>query len=353
MAVKYGFYDAINKDRVYSASDMTSIFEGVICDGIFRHVGKAFAIGQQSALTFQVKSGRAWLAYSWVVNTGTLTLTLPNNSIVLVGIEVNRGDRINSIKYVTVADDTVTNPTGYATHPDSPTKAENIVINESAKYFYPLYRVFTQNNAITKVDDLRGSSACPWARNTDQGSLEAALASANARYDEVMGELQNLSDLTNISNRISSLETYTNSELDKLRIRTNQRGVFLSSWNNWFIYYADSANDAFTVFIPGIYMADEYNDLYVNETSSPGNNPDKPWLYLVGVYGCDGTVYTEDLNGFSLASVSKQGDTWYGGQVYGGTSGLYVKFTYRSWMINLPRTGFATLRGGIYRGRNE
>ena len=39
MAVTYGFYNSLNKDRVYNAEQMSSIFNGIITDGVFASIG--------------------------------------------------------------------------------------------------------------------------------------------------------------------------------------------------------------------------------------------------------------------------------------------------------------------------
>ena len=51
MALTYGFYNSQNGDRMYDATDISSIFDGIIKDGVFMSIGDAFivsaAIGMQ------------------------------------------------------------------------------------------------------------------------------------------------------------------------------------------------------------------------------------------------------------------------------------------------------------------
>ena len=42
--LKYGFYDAVDRDRAYDAEDMGRLFEGIITDGVFAAVGDKFFV---------------------------------------------------------------------------------------------------------------------------------------------------------------------------------------------------------------------------------------------------------------------------------------------------------------------
>ena len=44
MAVTYGFYNALNHDRLYDAIQMSSIFDGIIRDGIFSTIGDTMIV---------------------------------------------------------------------------------------------------------------------------------------------------------------------------------------------------------------------------------------------------------------------------------------------------------------------
>ena len=44
MSVTYGFYNSKNQDRRYDAIQMSSIFDGIIRDGILQHVGTAMMV---------------------------------------------------------------------------------------------------------------------------------------------------------------------------------------------------------------------------------------------------------------------------------------------------------------------
>lgn len=103
MAVTFGFYNSRNGDRVYNAQQMSSIFSGIIRDGVFEHfpaenqhlhvdwldghVGENVVIGP----------GRAWLNNTWTDNDSNLVMQLatpnPNPNIERIDaivLEINK-----------------------------------------------------------------------------------------------------------------------------------------------------------------------------------------------------------------------------------------------------------------------
>lgn len=107
MALTYGFYNSLNGDRKYHAEQMSSIFDGVINDGIFAGIGEQLAVGAGSGMQVIVKSGRAWFNHTWTLNDGNLTLPIDAadsnlGRIDAVVLEVDHTDavRANDIKVI-------------------------------------------------------------------------------------------------------------------------------------------------------------------------------------------------------------------------------------------------------------
>lgn len=105
MAVTYGFYNSLNKDRMYNAEQMSSIFNGIITDGVFSTVGDALMTVAGSGMQVIVKTGRAWFNSTWTLNDAQLPLDVPTADVSLTRIdavilEVNSAvaTRANSIK---------------------------------------------------------------------------------------------------------------------------------------------------------------------------------------------------------------------------------------------------------------
>lgn len=107
MSVSYGFYNSLNGDRKYDAAQISSIFDGLIVDGVFASIGTAFVVKAAGGLTVNVGIGRAWFNHTWTLNDAILPLTAEESEVLLdridaVVLEVNNLEsvRANSIKII-------------------------------------------------------------------------------------------------------------------------------------------------------------------------------------------------------------------------------------------------------------
>lgn len=107
MTVSFGFYDSLNGDRVYNAEQFSSMFDGIVADGIFSSVGSAFGVTEDTNMDILVGIGRAWFNRTWTANDAPLSLTVTTadpifDRIDTVIIEVNADptSRTNAIKIV-------------------------------------------------------------------------------------------------------------------------------------------------------------------------------------------------------------------------------------------------------------
>lgn len=107
MSVTSGFFNSINGDRRYNAEQMSSIFDGIINDGIFANIGTAFMVEAKSGNDITVGIGRAWFNSTWIYNDAILPLTAEDSDILLnrydaVVIEIDRSvaGRIGDIKII-------------------------------------------------------------------------------------------------------------------------------------------------------------------------------------------------------------------------------------------------------------
>ena len=106
MSLSYGFYNSVGGDRTYSAIDFSSIFDGIIRDGVFVNIGNKFAVTPASnGLGVIVGTGRAWLNRSWTYLDAQMNLAIDAADAAysrrdLVVLEVNQAERTNSIKIV-------------------------------------------------------------------------------------------------------------------------------------------------------------------------------------------------------------------------------------------------------------
>jgi len=159
LSVTYGFYNSVNGDRKYDAIQVSSIFDGIVKDGIFMSIGTSFRVKAASGMTVNVGVGRAWFNHTWTYNNAILPLTLGASSstgdrIDSVILEVNATEsvRVNSIK---VLKGTV------SSSPKAPT-----LTNTSTVHQYRLANISVKANAkaITQsmITDLVGTGSAPY-----------------------------------------------------------------------------------------------------------------------------------------------------------------------------------------------
>ena len=159
MSVTYGFYNAKDHDRQYDAVQLSSIFDGLINDGIYATIGDAFVITAGSNMSVTVGTGRAWFNHTWTYNDAKLILTIPNSEVLLdrydaVVLETNDADnvRANSIKVIS----------GVAA--SSPKKPD--LTNDTHTHQYPLAYIKVPANSTSvsqaNIENCIGTSVCPF-----------------------------------------------------------------------------------------------------------------------------------------------------------------------------------------------
>ena len=131
MALTYGFYNALNHDRLYDAIQMSSIFDGIIRDGIFSTIGTSLVVtAPEDGMYVNVGPGRAWFNHTWTLNDTLLPVEAEQSEVVLdridaVALEVNAGAevRANSIKFIKGTP---------SSNPVRPTMIHNAEVNQYA-----------------------------------------------------------------------------------------------------------------------------------------------------------------------------------------------------------------------------
>lgn len=83
MSVTSGFFNSLNHDRRYTAEQFSSLFNGIINDGVFMSIGTAFGVRVESASTITVGAGRAWFNSVWIDNDAPLPITLDKSEVLL------------------------------------------------------------------------------------------------------------------------------------------------------------------------------------------------------------------------------------------------------------------------------
>jgi len=159
MSVTYGFYNSKEGDRRYDAIQMSSIFDGIIRDGVIQHFGTAMMVKEAEGMMIHVGIGRAWFHHTWTLNDALLPLIVPISEVILdrvdaVVLEVDAREsvRANSIKIVKGTP---------ASRPVEP-----VMVKTDDRWQYPLayIRVNAGAASIRQADitNCVGTSACPF-----------------------------------------------------------------------------------------------------------------------------------------------------------------------------------------------
>ena len=159
MAVTYGFYNSLNKDRVYNAEQMSAIFDGVITDGVFESIGGKLIPTAGSGMQVIVKPGKCWFNSTWTVNDAELPLAISSADVSLpridaIVVEVNSAvnTRMNSIKVIKGIP---------SANPVKPT-----LISNATQHQYALGYVTIPANSTSissgNIENNVGKSTCPF-----------------------------------------------------------------------------------------------------------------------------------------------------------------------------------------------
>ena len=158
MALTYGFYNSQNGDRTYDATDISSIFDGIIKDGVFMSIGDAFIVSAANGMQVKVGSGRAWFNHTWTYNSVPSLHSIEPAEIVLnridtVVLEINASEevRANSIKVIKGTP---------ASNPVAPTLIDTELVHQ-----YPLADIYVGANVTeiipANITNRVGTEACP------------------------------------------------------------------------------------------------------------------------------------------------------------------------------------------------
>lgn len=159
MSFASGFFNSVDHDRLYDATDISRLFDGLIRDGIFASIGDCMVVKQSNQMNVTVGTGRAWFNHTWSYNDALYPVTIPPSEILMdridaIVLEINSVEavRANSIKLIK------------GTPASTPTKPS--LTNTKEVHQYPLAYV-TVGKEVTSIrqadiENCVGTSACPF-----------------------------------------------------------------------------------------------------------------------------------------------------------------------------------------------
>lgn len=208
MAIECGFYNAINHDRTYDAVQMSSIFDGIIEDGIFQNIGNHLAVTADGTNMYvSVGSGRAWFNHTWTNNDTEYPIEVEQSEVVLsridsVVLEVNSEESVrnNTIKILK------------GTPSSTPVAPE--LTNTTAVHQYRLANILVEANVTTisqgNITNFIGTSETPFITGLlETIDADSLLAQWNAQFDEWFEHLHNELDenqAANLQNQIDAIQ---------------------------------------------------------------------------------------------------------------------------------------------------
>lgn len=190
MSLTSGFFDSLNEDRKYNTLQLSSIFDGIIADGVYATYGNHFMVSPVSGMQIKVGTGRAWLDHTWTLNDTDYPLTIEDAEVVLkridtVVIEVDRSNsgRINRLQVLKGT-------------PASEPVAATLTKTDSVKQ-YPLADILVKPNVteITTADITNriGTNDLPWVTGIiDHVSAEELVRQWRSEFDTLLDTLETM-----------------------------------------------------------------------------------------------------------------------------------------------------------------
>lgn len=228
MSVTSGFFNSLNGDRKYNAEQMSSIFDGVINDGVFANIGTAFQVKADAGNTVTVGIGRAWFNSAWLLNDSILPITLDAAEVlqnrydaIVIEIDHSVGVRKGSIKVVKGTP---------ATNPAKPTMKSTEYVHQ-----YPLAYIYrkaestaiTQSNITNKI----GTDSCPYITGILQvQSIEKNVAQWQAQWEEWYANHKSEAG-TKVSQMLSELQVMLNTASEDIE---NWKAQQQTAFDDWF-----------------------------------------------------------------------------------------------------------------------
>ncbi len=159
MAVTYGFYNSLNKDRVYDAEQMSAIFDGIITDGVFSAIGDGLMPIAGTGMQVIVKTGKCWFNSTWTLNDALLPLDIDTADVSLtridaIVVEINSATstRANSIKIIKGTP---------SANPAKPTLSNTATLHQYALGYVTVAAGVTSINA-GNIEVNVGKTGCPF-----------------------------------------------------------------------------------------------------------------------------------------------------------------------------------------------
>lgn len=252
MAVSFGFYDSFNGDRKYTAVQFSYMFNSLIKDGIFMHVGDHLNVKESTGMQVNVGSGLAWFNSTWTrndadfpVDISVSDLLLPRIDAIVLEVNESVSSRTNSIKVVTGSP---------ATEPQKPSLTNTADIHQ-----YPLAYITVPVGATSitqaNIENCIGTDPCPFVTGVlDTIDATTLISQWEAQFNEwfeSLGETLSGDVAGNLLNMIQQNSAAINAVAAKYEARLTYSGWVASTYTEQTQGYPYAQEVALTAVTPG------------------------------------------------------------------------------------------------------
>ena len=116
MSFSFGFFNAKNMDRTYTAEDFTGYLSSIICNGVFDTYGDCFSVTAGSGTKVIIGTGKAWIDGHYFINDTPYTLDLTKyvdeslSRYVTIGISCDVSENVRACKLEVKSGTAATSP---------------------------------------------------------------------------------------------------------------------------------------------------------------------------------------------------------------------------------------------------
>lgn len=178
----FGFYNSLNHDRAYNAEQLSTLFNGIINDGVFETIGNCLTVKEGTRMTVNVDTGRAWFDGTWSNNDALYPVTVEDAELILdridaVVLQVDHNDSGRENKLMVVK----------GTPSSEPVKPT--MIKEELLKQYPLAYIYVEAGVTeikqSKIENAVGMDECPFITGVmETVDLNVVLGQWQAELDE-------------------------------------------------------------------------------------------------------------------------------------------------------------------------
>lgn len=321
--VNCGFFDSVNKDRLYTADEMSRPYKRIISNGVFATPKGTPSTDLQvlsaaNKMNIIVKAGNGLFGDKWFENSSDLIVTVPSNTnivprsdSVIAQVDKRQNGRIGSIVYREGVP--ATNPL-----PPNIGTVDNVIEYRIANIYVAAGATTINQDAIV---DLRGSSECPWItsliQQVDTSTLFAQWQAAyqgyyddtKDKFDAYYAENDNRFDTyyTENDNRFDAKYTEIGATFDTYYdTTTEEMDDYITTEKTKFETFMDSLTEDLSVTTSFVTFDSNYTTVGDNATTIPINIPsynkslDVLYVFINGLRAIPAVDYTISSDGTTI-----------------------------------------------------